>query len=393
MLFFVVVQCGPERKQYSLRSGNAEVVHVPIHIQSAGDTDFLSMLQNQQASTDDSSDSISDGEQNEEVVVGQPGTEQTVSSKNTGNMSDSLNAAGGSVLGGSTQQVINLQILQQLGNIGKRLDAIEKKGKNKTTDPAKIKGNSAKNSAIDTPVTLPAQQSLVSPLPNLQSLRSDALIQAQVDQRLRDLVDENKSGTKIKSLRGGTVEVVVPNRVKWPQEYVLSGSKKERVQYDNLSITQWMTGFCRIMKEEIHSENKEHMLDYLIQLLEDANDFSWDAAKASHAVLLCRMEQGDVKNYMQVDKIDRIRRANAQRHVVNSNSNVTQNAKMYQKNMKVTPCIYFNKGTCTHMKSHETKGTTYKHVCAACYMASGRTFPHPETECRNKNKRNTLKNE
>ena len=122
-------------------------------------------------------------------------------------------------------------------------------------------------------------------------------------------MDENKSGTKIKSLRGGSVDVVVPNKVKWPQEYVLSGSKKERVQYDSLNVT----GFCRIMKEETNVENKEHMLDYLIQLLEDANDFSWDAAKASHAVLLCRMEQGDVKNYMQVDKIDRIRRANAQR--------------------------------------------------------------------------------
>ena len=39
---------------------------------------------------------------------------------------------------------------------------------------------------------------------------------------------------------------------------------------------------------------KEHMLDYVIALLEDANDFSWGAAKASHAVLLCRMEQGSI---------------------------------------------------------------------------------------------------
>ena len=86
-------------------------------------------------------------------------------------------------------------------------------------------------------------------------------------------MDENKSGTKIKSLRGGSVDVNVPHRVKWPQEYVLSGTKKERVQYDNLSVTQWVAGFCRIMKEESNVENKEHMLDYLIQLLEDANDF------------------------------------------------------------------------------------------------------------------------
>ena len=49
--------------------------------------------------------------------------------------------------------------------------------------------------------------------------------------------------------------------------------------------------------------------------MEDANDFSWDAARARHAVLLCRMEQGEVKNYCDTDKLDRIRRANAQRHV------------------------------------------------------------------------------
>ena len=33
------------------------------------------------------------------------------------------------------------------------------------------------------------------------------------------------------------------------------------------------------------------MLDYVIDLLDDATDFSWGSAKASHAVLLCRMEQ------------------------------------------------------------------------------------------------------
>ena len=37
---------------------------------------------------------------------------------------------------------------------------------------------------------------------------------------------------------------------------------------------------------------KEAMLSYLISLLDDANDFSWSAAKACHAELLCHMEQG-----------------------------------------------------------------------------------------------------
>ena len=116
----------------------------------------------------------------------------------------------------------------------------------------------------------------------------------------------NKAGTKLKSLRGGSVEVLVLNRVKWPHEYVLSGNSKERISYDQLSVTQWVAGFGRIMKEEKNSEINDSMLDYLVALFDDANDFSWDATKASHAVLLCRMEQGEIGNYNEVEKIDRI---------------------------------------------------------------------------------------
>ena len=56
------------------------------------------------------------------------------------------------------------------------------------------------------------------------------------------------------------------------------------------------------------------MLAYLIALLDDANDFSWQSAKASHVVLLCRMEQGEIASWSETDKIDRVRRANVQRH-------------------------------------------------------------------------------
>ena len=136
--------CGQmaERKQYFLRSGSGEVIHVSIQIQSANDTEFMGLLAHENANTDENSDSSSEGKQNEDVVVGHSSTEQTASSKNTlvDNLPGSLRSAGSSVLEGSTQQAINLQILNQLSSIGKRLDAIEKKGKNKTNDASKIKG-------------------------------------------------------------------------------------------------------------------------------------------------------------------------------------------------------------------------------------------------------------
>ena len=102
-----------------------------------------------------------------------------------------------------------------------------------------------------------------------------------------------------------------------------------------------------------NSNLRGNMLDYLISLFDYANDFSWDVAKASHAVLLCRMEQGEVKDYSQTEKIDRIRRANAQRHNVHT-SGGENHKKPSQKHAKSMKCNYFNAGTCSHSKTHET---------------------------------------
>ena len=41
----------------------------------------------------------------------------------------------------------------------------------------------------------------------------------------------------------------VKQRMKWPHEYVLAGNTKDCVNYNQLNITQWMAGFCRIMRE------------------------------------------------------------------------------------------------------------------------------------------------
>ena len=48
--------------------------------------------------------------------------------------------------------------------------------------------------------------------------------------------------------------------------------------------------------------NKQEVIYYLIVLLDDSNDFLWQAAKASHAVLLCQMEQGKIANWSEIEK-------------------------------------------------------------------------------------------
>ena len=84
------------------------------------------------------------------------------------------------------------------------------------------------------------------------------------------------------------------------------------------------------------------MLDYVIDLLDDATDFSWASAKASHAVLLCRMEQGEIGRWLKTKKIDRVRRAHAQRH--NNGQSSAQIALDNHSSTKIATCIYYNKG-------------------------------------------------
>ena len=122
----------------------------------------------------------------------------------------------------------------------------------------------------------------------------------------------SKTGTdpKLKAQRGGQVEVLVKkNRVKWPHEYVLAGNNKERVTYDQLTMGQWVAGSCRTMIDESDKNCKEAMLNYLISLLDDANDFLWSAAKACHRVLLCHMGKGKIKDFTQTEAIDSVKRA------------------------------------------------------------------------------------
>ena len=108
------------------------------------------------------------------------------------------------------------------------------------------------------------------------------MLQLKVEQRLKELQENDKPG-KVKWLRGGSVEIMVQNKVKWPHDYVLLGSSKERISYDQLSVVQWVAGFSRIMKERKNSDSKDFMLDYLMSLLDDVQDFCWEVAKASHA--------------------------------------------------------------------------------------------------------------
>ena len=123
-------------------------------------------------------------------------------------------------------------------------------------------------------------------VPSLSHLKSAKNIQRQVDRRLCELEDSSFSTKgkkhKIKSKRGGNVDVIVSKRISWPHDTVLGGSSRQHMSYDPLTWCQWVQGFARNILEEKSEKTRENMLNYLSDLIEDANDFSWHGACYVH---------------------------------------------------------------------------------------------------------------
>ena len=171
-----------------------------------------------------------------------------------------------------------------------------------------------------------------SVVPSLGYLRNNESVQAEVDKRLAELAQLNESATKgrLKSGKFGRPgDVTVEKVVDWPQNFILTGSRKVRPTYDDLTMSQWVSGFVRCIQEEKSEAAKFSMLDYLGNLMEDASDFSWESAKASHAIVLTNME-ADRLQWTETDKLNRIRRAHAQKHGAPGPSNgskLTNNKK------------------------------------------------------------------
>ena len=384
---------------YDLRSAKKDNLNLPVEIQLNTDSQFLNALINQNQEILDMSEQ-SEGSFNEGSDQNSLSETEETQNPPTGSeqLSDQSNAQPSTSAAAEEQNLINQAILEQLSNISNRLDKIESTNAKKTSDKSKIKSskNTQRNKSATQTVTTPvAQQQPVAAnftsapmsLTDLQAIRQDAQLQARVDSRLKELADLANTGmtSKLKSQRGGPVEVIVKNRVKWPHEFVLTGVNKERISYDQLSVTQWMAGFGRTVLEESDVEMKNAMIDYMVALMDDATDFSWSTAKASHAVLLCRMEQGEVRDYKDHSKIERIRRANAQKHVVSQPTQFQSHSKKMAKT-KTMPCMYYNQGTCMHTKTHETRGVTYRHICATCFSNLSKAFPHTQVECKNKSR-------
>ena len=119
------------------------------------------------------------------------------------------------------QTLINERILSQLDAIGKCLTAIEK-------SPASAARPKAKKATVRGTASSSLNGSFTAcdsakKLPELHTLRHDRSIQDQVEAQIRQLSNTDVKGmdSKYKSQWGGSMDIFVKERVKWPHEFVL----------------------------------------------------------------------------------------------------------------------------------------------------------------------------
>ena len=295
-------------------------------------------------------------------------------------------------------QLLQQEILQQLQKVSQRLEQVEERMSTaeRTSTPQRRKlstdsccesvRQSKSKSCIESVKQSRSKRSEYvssssssdeSDEPSLSLLKSE-YVQRKVDKRIRELNQNSRSSGKLKykSLRGGDVDVQVKHKVHWPHEAILSGVTRQRVPYDQLSLTQWVNGFCRNILEEKSESRKDIMISYLGDLMEDATDFSWQGAKAAHAVLLCEMERGSLK-WEDTDRVDRVRRAHAQKHIPSGKQNWVRADK------KPWFCKNYQTNSCHYQKDHEVNGRLNRHICAFC-LTLGKQLGHSEKNCNNK---------
>ncbi len=246
----------------------------------------------------------------------------------------------------------------------------------------------------------------------LASLRADATLRAAIDRRFTDLLGvevdmdgeaEDDEEPPLKLLRGnkcksGQVKTALDTVVKkidWPHFHVFRAGSSKSVKYTDLTLAEFVYGYCSQMSECKDPNQLMLMIKHLQELMEDTSDFSWDRAKAFHAIVLNKFEQNKL-NWQNREEIQYLRRKHAQRveaapptgQATKANGgNGVKSSRRVRADPGTKACVAYNKGSCKEPGDHGD----LLHICSFCLKANNVCWKHPEKSC-NKRANNDSKN-
>ena len=223
-------------------------------------------------------------------------------------------------------------------------------------------------------------------MPTFQALQDKAQVQDRVNQRYAEIEQSANNN----AMQGNSLDLLLnflqnkvekspKQKVKWPQDYVFVGPQRTKPSYQGLNECQWFLGFLHMRQDESDINKGENMIDYVTELMQDAVDYSWEAAKGSHFVLHTKLAEGNI-NWGEIEKIHKMRERYAQ---TNSQSS---NAGQKPKNLKTVPCFQYNKSHCSKGYEDVYQNLLLTHMCELCFRATGKAEPHTKRTCSRANR-------
>ena len=153
-------------------------------------------------------------------------------------------------------------------------------------------------------------------IPSMNFLRDNSQLRRKVDTRMQQWEDQQRLDVQGKKLKSGLhrhQEGHVLVNVNWPHKFCFS-QDRSCPAYDDLSQMQFTQGFIGCVLEESDVNIRQNMLQYLQQLIQDAQETNWFTAKSAHKVLLIEMERGKI-SWKDVRLIHQMRAKYTQRTI------------------------------------------------------------------------------
>ena len=237
------------------------------------------------------------------------------------------------------------------------------------------------------------QPSTVSLPATLTELRTDRTLMDQAARTVSVNTQESSETGKppksgLKRDNAEHVQLVIP----WPHEHVLRHNAKPPT-YESLSLSEFAAGNMRILAANFTASPLiAHIASYLAELFDDTTDTDWPAARFAHRVVLQAMENGRI-DYSHTHELRQMRRMALTRALRKppTPTPATQSQRPRSWGNAATnsqpkrACVGYQKGDCTYPKNHQSAQGYLLHVCAYCLATVGRSYNHPESECRRKN--------
>lgn len=186
----------------------------------------------------------------------------------------------------------------------------------------------------------------------------------------------------------------------FPFQYVQRGPEKRYATMNSLTINEHIWGIvCMIKDPQVPSMYKPALFDHIEQICDDCRDYDWSSAvrRWSEEVFTLVSQNRLEKGWLAKHDIQMLRLSLSR----DSSARISQHKDLYPPRARQTatqpiplealrggpPCPDFNSSRgCTLTNGHVAHGKKMLHICSFCLMNSAATFPHPEVNCRNKNR-------